>query len=250
MNTKTSVHSLIKKVEAAEQDVLMAVTFHETWKPTAYDEDLHKRLGKSYAANSFFIVRQALRREMLLALMRPWDVDEKTVDMQRIAKELNTPVFFEELVAHRARSRYPAIQLGPSAGLPPVRIDELYRAALSECRDEFCALVSKYTKGGDAHSVFKKLLVLRHENLAHRKAEPSTTTYADVTDAEIEAFYNDNLEIARLLLSLALAKALDFAEAGDVYKYHARFFWAGVCGERTEGHPDYRPPIQMAKGNL
>jgi hypothetical protein len=110
-------------------------------------------------------------------------------------------------------------------------------------------LVSKYTKDGDAYSVFKKLLILRQVNLAHRQAEPTNAEHADATDKEIEDFYNDNLEIVRLLLSLVLAKAFDLAEAGGVYKHHARFFWAAVRGERTEGHPDYRPPIQSVESD-
>ncbi len=61
------------EVKAAQQEFDMAVTFHEVWKPAAYDKDLHHRMGKSYASNAFNVVRVALRREMLLALMRLWD---------------------------------------------------------------------------------------------------------------------------------------------------------------------------------
>jgi hypothetical protein len=51
----------------------MAVTFHEVWKPAAYNEDLRERMGVSYATNAFYVVRTAVRREMLLALTRLWD---------------------------------------------------------------------------------------------------------------------------------------------------------------------------------
>ena len=57
-------------VAAAEDEIVMAVMFHETWRPTAYDEGLHNRMGNSFATHSFQIVRLSLRREMLLALMR------------------------------------------------------------------------------------------------------------------------------------------------------------------------------------
>ena len=64
------IASLQKQVKAAQQEFDMAVMFHETWKPLAYDKDLHKRMGNSFATRTFLVVREALRREMLLALMR------------------------------------------------------------------------------------------------------------------------------------------------------------------------------------
>ncbi len=44
-------------------------------------------------------------------------------------------------------------------------------------------------------------------------------------------------KLIRLLMSLVIGEAYDPAETGEVYKHHAKFFWAGVRGERTEGHP-------------
>jgi hypothetical protein len=49
--------SLRDSVKAAQQEFDLAVAFHETWKPTAYDEGLHKRMGTSYATNAFNVVR-------------------------------------------------------------------------------------------------------------------------------------------------------------------------------------------------
>ena len=80
--------SLREHVEAPQQEFDMAVAFHETWKPTAYDEDLHKRMGKSYATNAFKVVRLALRREMMLALMRLWDKRRDAVRLEDIAQTL------------------------------------------------------------------------------------------------------------------------------------------------------------------
>jgi hypothetical protein len=37
--------SLRATVKAAQQEFDMAVMFHEMWKPAAYDEALHKRMG-------------------------------------------------------------------------------------------------------------------------------------------------------------------------------------------------------------
>jgi hypothetical protein len=65
------------------------------------------------------------------------------------------------------------------------------------------------------------------------------------TDEEVEEFYQDTLEIVELMLSVFLARAFDIAgEAGDVYRHRAKCFWAGVCGERTEGRPPFKPHSQ------
>jgi AbiU2 len=71
--------SLQQKVTAAQQEFDMAVTFHEIWKPAAYDQDLHSRLGESFATQAFLVIRTALRREMVLALIRLWDTNPRAV---------------------------------------------------------------------------------------------------------------------------------------------------------------------------
>ncbi|MBA5983694.1 hypothetical protein HT737_30260, partial [Pseudomonas sp. MD195_PC81_125] len=90
--------------------------------------------------------------------------------------------------------------------------------------------------------------LLRDEHLAHRQipnapevesGEPSVWA----TDDEVETLYQDSLEIVSLVLSLVQGMGLDFSDASSVYKHHAKFFWAAARGERTEGHPNYRPPV-------
>src|SRR5450759_60347 len=85
------------EVEAAQQEFDMAVTFHEVWKPAAYDKDLHSRMGKSYASQAFLITRTALRREMVLALVRLWDTNPKAIRMQSIAADLSEKRVIEAL---------------------------------------------------------------------------------------------------------------------------------------------------------
>ena len=54
MKTKDQRIAILReKVSAAQQEFDMAVAFHEAWKPTAYDGKLHKRMGESYASNTF-----------------------------------------------------------------------------------------------------------------------------------------------------------------------------------------------------
>ncbi len=89
------------KVRAARQEFDLAVTFHELWKPAAYDDDLHKRMGVSSATNAFNVVRAALRREMLLALMRLWDKDGRAIGMQFFASAMREEFVIEALAAQR-----------------------------------------------------------------------------------------------------------------------------------------------------
>ena len=90
------------KVKAAQQEFDMAVTFHELWKPAAYDENLHKRMGVSYATNAFHVMRIALRREMLLALMQLWDRSPDAIGMESIARTLRDKQVINTLVVARA----------------------------------------------------------------------------------------------------------------------------------------------------
>jgi hypothetical protein len=221
-------------VKAAEDEIMQAVMFHESWKPTAYDESLQARMGNSYATHTFHIVRHALRREMLLALMRIWDTNKQALRMSAIADKLKKIEFFNDLVVVRAKTR------GSST------ID--MRSALEPKRDKVVELVRKYSANGDGFAVFERVKTLRHERLAHRqigptRMKPTDADGANVPDKEIEVFHNDTVEIVRLLLSVVHATAFDIASDGaGVYEHHAKFFWAAARGERTEGHPSYMPP--------
>lgn len=218
-------------VKAAQDEIIMAIMFHETWKPTAYDTDLHNRMGNSFATHSFQIVRLSLRREMLLALMRLWDTNQdkekRPLRMTAVAEQLRNEGFFNTIVTRRAAG----------TGLS----SDNMRHALKPMRDAVVNLVRKYSEGGAGHPTLEKLRTLRNERLAHRQTAPTNATLANATDKDIESFYEDNLELIRLLLSLVLATAFDLKEAADVYRHHAQFFWANARGERTEGHPNYRP---------
>lgn len=230
MNFDDEFERIKDTVKAAQDEIVMAVMLHETWKPTAYDEDLHNRMGNSFATHSFHIIRLSLRREMLLAIMRLWDTDKRALRMTAIAEKLRDKKFFSAFVARRAAG----------TGLLSTGVVDSMRQTLEPKRDAVVKLVQKYSKGGKGYAAFEKLRALRHERLAHRQTTPTNATLADVTDKEIESIYEDNLELIRLLLSLFLATAFDLKEAADVYRHHAKFFWANARGERTEGHPSYR----------
>lgn len=173
---------------------------------------------------------------MLLALMRLWDSNHQAIRMTKIREELWSTEVFNALVARRVS------RIGITAsGLP-----RYLNTKLDKKRDEVISLIEKYLEGGIGHATFLKIRALRDEHLAHRQITPSKASFADATDKDIEFFYEDTLEIVRLLLSLVLAVAFDLSEASKVYSHHAKFFWINARGERTEGHPNFHPPVPVA----
>ncbi|WP_146075503.1 hypothetical protein [Achromobacter xylosoxidans] len=239
------IERMQKLVDVIRQEIELAVMFHETWRPSACDTDLHMRIGASYAGHAFLIIRLSLRRELLLALNRVWDTHRKSVRMGLIADRLRSKEFFDALVQYRAQRSH-------------LKSDSAHKAiktALVLKRDQVLALISKYSEGGNAARVLEKLTKVRHEHLAHRQLpnEPAAIdrpnphgVRAEAIDLatvdEIEAFYQDNLQLVSLLLSLVQGHAYDLSETAGIYKHHANFFWASARGERTEGHPDFRAP--------
>jgi len=219
-------------VEAAQAEALLAVQFHETWRPTVADADLRKRMGHSFATHTFHIIRMALRREVLLALMRLWDNDSRAVKLTGIAELLRDGAFFNELVRHRAS------RLGYSFD-----VSGRMREALEPKRDRIWVLIRKYTHGKEKPTLLDRLTALRHQQLAHRQTqEPTDPAELQHTDEEVEEFYQDTLEIICLLLSVFFARAFDIgSEATKVFQHHAKYFWAAARGERTEGHPFFKP---------
>ena len=209
--------ALRKMVTAAQQELDMAVTFHEVWKPAAYNQDLHSRLGESYASQAFLVMRAALRREMLLALIRLWDTDRRAIRMRSIVDTLREKEVIDALALDRAHC----------PGMPE-SIYEMMRDDLRKKTDEVLLLVSKYMEGGSHHAVFKKLLALRNERLAHHQLIPAIATGASSADEEIEEFYQDNSKVIRILLSVANAMAYDPQETAKVYSHYACCFWERV----------------------
>lgn len=234
------VSELKRQVETAEQEVTTAVVLHESWKPTVQDTELLGRMGESFATHTFNIVRWALRREVLLALLRVWDTHQKAVNVARIITELRKPDAVETLISSRSDR---------DSSLSHYLAEHL-RGHLPEKIEIAGALVDKYTtKNGEAAEVMKKLLRQRNVSLAHRQREPQQATGSNATDDEIEAFYQDTCRIIEYLMSIVRATSLDMTDTASVYAHHARFFWAAVRGERTPGHPSYRAPIRTEDVN-
>jgi hypothetical protein len=154
---------------------------------------------------------------MLLALIRLWDTNKQAIRMQSIAATLREKEVIDALALDRVNR----------PGMPEA-IYEMMRNDLGEKAAEVVLLVNKYKEGGTHHAVYKKLLALRHERLAHRQLAPATATGANATDEEIEEFYQDNSKLIHILLSVVIATAYDPQGTAKVYRHYASCFWDRV----------------------
>ncbi len=182
-NCPAGIEMLRESAKAAQMKFDMAVTFHETWKPAAYDEDLHARMGTSYATQTFRVIRTALRREMVLALMRIWDRSKGTLRMEEMARAIRTDEVMKALVSERAKN------MGWPSAEPDIR-KTLNRQAL-----QVTGTIAKYAPGTPGHPFLEDLRSLRHGQLAHRNLSLGATEGVSIADADIETFYQDNLAI-------------------------------------------------------
>jgi hypothetical protein len=229
MDTKDpKIVSLRGAVSAAQEEFDLVVTFHELWKPAAFDKSLHERMGVSYATHGFHVVRAALRRETLLALMRMWDTTAKALRLDEIARPLRDAKIISALAVDRAS------RMGIGDAVEAVRSD-LQRKA-----EEALSIIDQYARNGSKHSVLESLRTLRHERLAHRKLAHAPSI--EHTDEDVEGLYQDMARLVSLLLSLVNGMAYSPEETGTIYAMYAHQFWSSVRGERTEGHPNYRGP--------
>jgi AbiU2 len=224
------ITNLRAMVTAAQQEFDLAVTFHAVWKPMVYDQDLHGRFGASYATQAFRVIRTALRREIVLALIRLWDNDTRAVGMERIAKALRNEDVIDALALERGYH-------SDSPGIFDAIRDDLRKKAA-----EAILLIDKYiTSDGAGRLVYEKLRALRNERLAHRQvteAEEAEVTGATTTDEEIEGFYHDNSKLVHILLGTVNAMAYDPQDTAEVFGFYANHFWGRF--QKTEVKRDGR----------
>lgn len=261
MDISRIIALLRSEVKAAQEELNLAISFHEAWKPAAFDADLHARMGESFATNTFLIVRSALRREMLLALARLWDRSSDAVGMKSIADKLRDNHVLGTLAAECEAYwiSQPTYHCGDAEDFSPemqAAIDDLVRqdamrfareqsASLRCAATEAICVVDSYARGGSKHAVLRHLQTLRNERLAHRQIKQAKAA-TSATDVEIEAYFQDTcLVVHKFLLSVENVY-YDQNEVAEVRRKHAEMFWRGLRGERTEGHPDYKPLAKIS----
>jgi hypothetical protein len=258
MQYDQEILALQQQVKAADEEFHIALAFHEAWKPAAYDTALHDRIGRSYAANTFRVIAAALRREVLLALMRLWDRDSRAVRMKLIGETLAKPHIADTLAAEVVRQWDQPIDPSTVADLPEQHRAQMLEAIRrsesnfgQEAADiqrariaEAVSLIRKYVDG-EGQETWRKLKRLRDKRLAHRdiEAKPATVLGAQsATDQEVENFYQDMAKLIRLLKGAVERTSYNPDETAEIHAKNAGLFWASVRGERTEGHPSYQPP--------
>jgi hypothetical protein len=247
----TKIVMLRAKVQVAREEFDQASAYHEAWKPAAYDKEVHDLIGKSRATNTFLIIRQALRREMLMALMRIWDDDKRTPSLTKIANILDDKRVLDAL-ANKCEADYAEtpITLVDNSGedisdfAEAMKNDQLrFARELSSTLRENAAIALKIIrlygdKSGEDYETFERLKYVRDKHLAHREinlaVEPSKASTADEI---VEPFYQDTLKVVRLLLSVVENVDYRPEDTAAIYARHAKLFWAGIRGEYTEGHP-------------
>ena len=112
---------------------------------------------------------------------------------------------------------------------------------MEEKRSSVRSLIQRYVNGRESY-ILERLKTLRNEQLAHRQIDnPTSPEDMNHTNEEVEALYQDTLEVIRLLYLLFHGIAFDLSrDVGSMYRHYAMFFWESARGEGTEGHPRYK----------
>lgn len=245
------ITALRAKVRAADEEFQLALACHEAWKPAAYDSTLHERLGTSYASNTFQVVRLALRREVVLALMRLWDNRKDAVGMFSIANTLGNERAIDalsaECAAHWQNRLLSGFKDEPNEVVDAIRRSEdkfgqSQAESLRQHAADAIRIIKGYEEGGPGYSTLTKLKTIRNERLAHRQVRPtpSAPDATDTLDEEIQAFYEDMLRLVRHLLLAVHGTDYNPEASANIAAKNAALFWASVRGERTAGHPNYQ----------
>ncbi|MDR6582798.1 hypothetical protein HBH1_01267 [Herbaspirillum sp. BH-1] len=227
------VEALRTAVRAAQDEILMAVAFYETWRPTIENADLANQLGTSFATNAFNVIQFSLQRELLLALVRIWDTNKKSLRMTAIREKLKRADIVERIVQDRKRA------MGMRAD-----VSGPLRAAIGPKCAHAVTLISKYIDGGARFRKLQKLVDIRHLRLAHRQLASPENGMPEVVRAEIDEIYLETIEIVQTLLSAVNAVSFPMGEAAEASRHYAEMFWQGVRGERTQGHPAFKSPCR------
>lgn len=237
MSSDKNIELMKKVLRAVENNIDMATAFHEVWKPTAYDEDLLARMNVSYATQAFLVIKVALRREMLLALMRIWDATNSAHSLNTIIPKLRDKETWDTLIIKRSS------QSGHNF------IAQKVASQMNKNKDLVFELYSKYTQGGTEKDVFNQLIKLRHGNLAHTQAIEANGPVIDPMDEHIDTFYKDTATLVSKLLNLVDGEAKNPNDTKNVYAHYAKLFWVNVRGENTEGHPNFEQNATELKKN-
>jgi hypothetical protein len=194
--------ALKSNIEIAFQEFALAIKYHEALKVALYDKELHRRLGTLVTDDTFRTILDALRREALLALMRLWDKDTRTIGINVMADNFRCDCVINALINGLA--------------------DDI-KQSLIDRKKEIIELVDKYSANGSQYAVIVKLRKLRNSFLAHRQA--GVINIDSTTNDEIEYIYQDTLRLISLLLSLIKRTGCDPNAFTKNDRVNAENFW-------------------------
>lgn len=214
--TEEDLENLKHMVDASKQEMEMAVQFYEVWKPAAYDDSLHDSLEFTRSAQAFLVIRSALRREFILSLFRCWDRNKKAIRMTWISNLITETSVINVL------SRKKTMLMGDED------FEYYVDKTFSSHAEKIIDIINKYQQGGDGHETMKNLTHVRDQKLAHKQIKDVDLINKNITDQEIEEFYNDNLELISVLLSLVNNQCYDFNDVSHVFGVYSSNFWSNV----------------------
>jgi len=190
--------SLLKaSVEAAQNELHTALSFHAVWKPVASDKKLIARLQKSPALVTITIIRTALKGELLQALHRLWENLERA--------------------GHAAKNRDVLPALTKERSTKP-SMQAVVRRQLAQHLAASSALFDNYTSGY-AKATFDRWM--RASLVTKQAADLS----ADEDASDIGELITDLRELASRLASFALGESNDFEDIASQHGNLSRRFW-------------------------
>ncbi len=220
---KYTVDDLQRIAEFACQEMAYITSLHEHWKPAAYDETIFSRFNNTYAGHSFNVIRVALRREVVLGLLRLWDSKPRTFNMRLISENLRDDGLYDCVLSHIRDAFMPS---------PDCRAE--YRAK----RTRLCDLITDTQ--GESSNKWKCLFKIRNEHLAHRNTggQPKLVAVAsgDKEDTAVEWLYNRSAKIVEDLLAVTNGHTYSFSVAAGVDNLYAGYFWDAF---RPHGPPSF-----------
>lgn len=214
-----NIAAMADQLGKIQEEFDVAIAAHASWRPAAYDADLHSRMGVSYATNTFNIIRGALWRECVLALGRIWDRDQNTIKLTAMRRDLEHPDFMDVLMAHRK-----------TRSVPP-EIEAMMRDQLREKAARLAETLASFDQRGSRSSAIEHLRTVRN-SLAHRPLSAASIGEVTLDDTQLEEIFNGTAEVISGLWSLLAATAYSPLEANGVWSHYARHFWTHVRGER------------------
>jgi hypothetical protein len=96
------------------------------------------------------------------------------------------------------RTTIDALATDRAARFGAIDVEIQIRREMTRRAKEATDLIDQYCKKGERFDGLEKLRSLRHRHLAHREVEPVAAGGADLTDEEIERFYQDNSKIIHI----------------------------------------------------